>query len=203
MVTRDLPALPSGLVHSSREREKYSKDTAHVMLTKTHNCQVLSLPLHVVVFREDREPHPGLYPLTMHQQFPSLHGLGTPSESPKVIITPECNRGISWRIPSLHRLDAHSVSPKRIITPDSNGGRTWRVPSFCNLRTPSVYPNRIITSYPKGGRTWTAETRATFQLWDYLDGFGTNSDVQKPMKTRDSKNLMLVLQKCCRNSKII
>jgi len=108
----------------SREREKHSKDTARLMLTMTHHCRVLSLPLHGVVFREDREPHPRLYPLTMHQRFPSLHGLGTPSESPEMIITPECSRGISGRIPSLHSLEAHSVSPKRIITPDSNGGST-------------------------------------------------------------------------------
>lgn len=127
----------------SREREKYSKDTPQLMLTMTHHCQVLSLPLHMVVFREDREPHSGLYPLTMHQRFPSLHGLGTSSESAKMIITPECNRGISWRITSIHRLETYSVSPKRIITPDTNGGRTWRVPSLCHLRTPSVSPNRL------------------------------------------------------------
>lgn len=126
-----------------REREKYSKDTPQLMLTMTHHCLVLSLPLHMVVFREDREPHSGLYPLTMHQRFPSLHGLGTSSESAKMIITPECNRGISWRITSIHRLETYSVSPKRIITPDTNGGRTWRVPSLCHLRTPSVSPNRL------------------------------------------------------------
>jgi len=166
------------------------------MLNKTLHCQVLSLPLHLVVYRKDREPHPELYPLTMHQRFPSLHDLGTLSESPKMIITLEYNRGIIWRIPSLHRLEAHSVSPKWIITPDSNGGRKWRVPSLCHLRTPSMSPNRIITSYPNGESTWTAETRATFHLRDYLDRPGPSSMLKTLCRPEIQKTWCL----CYRNA---
>jgi hypothetical protein len=39
------------------------------------------------LWREASKPQPGLYPLTIDHQFPSLHGLGPPSVSPNHIVT--------------------------------------------------------------------------------------------------------------------